>query len=69
MSFYTDKEALEKRYAKEVEKAERIIGGYKISILNHASRTEKKYNITSTDGNYYATNDRDDFYKQLKLLV
>ena len=58
MSFHTDKQALEQRYAEAVKQAETIIGGYKVSILNHASRFENKYTIAGTDGNYFATNDK-----------
>ena len=69
MSFYTDRQALEKKYAEELKNAENIIGGYRIFILNHASRTEKKYNVTSTDGNYYATNDKVEFFNYLRGIL
>jgi hypothetical protein len=69
MSYYTDKQYLEKKYEQAIKKADEIIGGYKISILNHASQTEKKYNITSTDGNYYATNDKGEFFNYLRGIL
>lgn len=69
MSFHTDRQALEHKYAEALKEADDIIGGYKISILNHPSQTEHKFTIIGTDGFLYQTNDRDDFYKQLKLLV
>ena len=63
------KESISKQEERTIARADEIIGGYKISILNHASQTEHKFTIIGTDGFLYQTNDRDDFYKQLKLLV
>ena len=51
------------------DKSNEIIGGYKVSILNHASRTENKYTIVGTDGNYYATNDKGAFLDYLRSLL
>ena len=62
MSFHTDRQALERKYAEELKNAENIIGGYRIFILNHPIRTEKKYTIAGTNGNYYATNDKAEFF-------
>lgn len=47
----------------------KIIGGYKVSILNYPSRTEKKYTIAGTDGNYYATNDKGEFFNYLRGIL
>lgn len=69
MSYYTDKQALEKKYAEELKNAENIIGGYRIFILNHPSRIEKKYTIVGTDGNYYATNDKVEFFNYLRGIL
>ena len=69
MSFHTDKEALSKKYAIEMIAADRTIGGYKISILNHPSRTEYKFTITGTDGYFYVTNKKEDFMKELRGIV
>lgn len=58
-----------KKHHISIDSEENIIGGYKISILNHASRTEKKYNVASTDGNYYATNDKGEFFNYLRGIL
>lgn len=61
------------RYKKKnivpIEDANKVIGGYKVAILNHPSRTESKFNIVGTDGYYYATNETKDFMDILRGLV
>lgn len=69
MSYHTDRATLEKKYAGELARAEQIIGGYKVSILNHPSRTEKRYTITGTNGDYYATSNKKEFFRQLRGIV
>ena len=69
MSFHTDKQALEQKYAEEVKKAETIIGGYKVSILNHPSQTEFKFTIMSTNGELFQTNDKGDFFNYLRGVL
>lgn len=68
MSYYTDRKALEEKYASQLKGAEQIIGGYRISILNHPSRTEKKYTVVGTNGSFYRTNDKKDFLNYLREL-
>lgn len=63
------KESISKQEERTIARADEIIGGYKISILNHASRIEKKYNVTSTNGNYYATNDKVEFFNYLRGIL
>jgi hypothetical protein len=69
MSFHTDRQALERKYAEQLKNAENIIGGYRIFILNHPSQTEKKYTIAGTNGNYYATNDKGEFFNYLRGIL
>ena len=68
MSYYTDKKALEQKYASEIKGAEKIIGGYKISILNHPSRFEHKYTVVGTDGSIFRTNTKQDFINYLREM-
>lgn len=63
------KESLSKQEERRILKADKVIGGYKVSILNHPSRTESKFNIVGTDGYYYATNEANDFMDILRGLV
>lgn len=63
------KESLSKKEERIIAKADKVIGGYKISILNHASRTEKLYNIESTEGNYYGTNEKLEFFNYLRGIL
>lgn len=69
MSFHTDRQALERKYAEQLKSAEYIIGGYRIFILNHPSRVEKKYTIAGTNGNYYTTNDKEEFFNYLRGIL
>lgn len=43
-----------------------ILGGYKIFILNYASLKEKKYNIISTAGKIFRTNNKQEFIQYLE---
>lgn len=63
------KKSIERIKALNEPNFEPIIGGYKISILNHASRTENKFTIVGTDGNYYATNDKGEFLDYLRGIL
>lgn len=63
------KESYKRQEDKKILKAEKVIGGYKVAILNHPSRTERKFNIVGTDGYYYATNEANDFMDILRGLV
>ena len=60
-----------KKYINEsiLSQTNNIIGGYKVSILNHASRFENKYTIAGTDGNYYATNNKGEFLDYLRGIL
>lgn len=44
-------------------------GGYTIKILNYVRGTECKYNIISTKGNTFSTNDGNDFIEKIKKIV
>lgn len=46
----------------------KVFGGYNIYILNTTRPGECKYNIISTDGMYFMSNDRKEFYKTMEEL-
>lgn len=40
---------------------EKHIGGYRVYVLNHTKRGEFKYNVVSTKGSVFHTNNKGDF--------
>lgn len=44
-------------------------GGYVIRILNHTKPFEHKFNIQSTEGEVWATDDKEQFLKKLNELL
>lgn len=45
-----------------------VLGGYKITILNHAKKGEKKYNILPIGGELFATNSKNEFMEYLEAI-
>lgn len=43
------------------KKVDKVIGGYKISVLNYVKKGEFKYNILKTDGTLFYTNNKQEF--------
>lgn len=52
-----------------VEKAEEIFAGYKITIQNHPKVYEYSYNIISTNGESLHTNDKSMFLQKIRDIV
>lgn len=59
------KETEDKRLNKKVDK---VIGGYKISVLNYVKKGEFKYNILKTDGTLFYTNNKREFISYVYKL-
>lgn len=59
------KEFEERRLNKKVDK---VIGGYKISVLNYVKKGEFKYNILKTDGTLFYTNNKQEFINYVYKL-
>lgn len=51
------------------DKAEYLLGGIKIYILNHAGDRECKFNVVSTSGEVFNTNNREKFFEFLRGKV
>lgn len=45
-----------------------VLGGFKITILNHAKKGEKKYNILPIGGELFATNSKNEFMDYLEAI-
>ena len=45
---------------------EDYLGGYMVYVLNHTKRGEFKYNVVSTKGNVFHTNNKEDFLSFLR---
>lgn len=43
-----------------------VLGGYKIYLLNHIKKGERKYNIIKTNGETFKTNDKSEFMRYLE---
>lgn len=52
-----------------IENENNIIGGYKIYILNHVKKGEFKYNVISTIGTTFKSNDVNEFHKKIKEVL
>lgn len=50
------------------KKVDKVIGGYKISVLNYVKRGEFKYNILKTDGTLFYTNNKQEFINYIYKL-
>lgn len=48
------------------ERAEFLLGGIKVYILNYAQKGEYKYNVQETNGNIYKTNNSEEFFNYLR---
>lgn len=46
-----------------------VLGGIKITILNYAKDGESRFNIVSTNGRQFHTNDRQKFLDYLKTAI
>lgn len=51
------------------EKSQHLLGGYKVYILNHASKGERKFNVVSTTGEVFNTDNREKFFEFLRGKV
>jgi len=54
---------------KKREPEEYLLGGIKIYILNHAGDRECKFNVVSTSGEVFNTNNREKFFEFLRGKV
>lgn len=52
-----------------IDKAEQLLGGYRVYILNHASKGERKFNVVSTTGEVFNTDNREKFFEFLRGKV
>lgn len=48
---------------------DRLLGGFKVSILNYAKNREYKYTVASTKGDFFQTNSKEEFINFLKERV
>lgn len=62
----SDKERKERQATADFD---RLLGGVKVSILNHAKRGETKYTVASTKGGFFQTNSKEEFIKFIKERV
>ena len=58
-----------KQVISKMETTTDVLGGYKISILKYAKAGEYKFNIVSTTGNSFKTNDKAKFLNKVQDLV
>ena len=52
----------------DIERIEQLINLFG-NFDQNIKLVEKKYNVTSTDGNYYATNDKGEFFNYLRGII
>lgn len=45
---------------------DRLLGGFKVSILNYAKNREYKYTVASTKGGFFQTNSKEEFINFIK---
>lgn len=45
---------------------DRLLGGFKVSILNYAKNREYKYTVASTKGDFFQTNSKEEFINFIK---
>ena len=54
-------ELIKKSIEKKKNKCYASVGGWKMSVLNHAKKNEYKYTALNTDGQLFQTNNKEDF--------
>ena len=60
--------AAREKFAREREFKRDVLGGYVVHILNYPFNKERKYNVVSTAGDVFKTNDKQEFLKYLEAI-
>lgn len=56
----------ERKERQAIADFDRLLGGFKVSILNYAKNGEYKYTVASTKGGFFQTNSKEEFIEFIK---